>query len=497
MENQDLYIHNTITRKKEKFEPLNPPFVGLYVCGPTVYSPPHLGNARTFLSFDIVNRYLRYLGYKVRYVRNITDVGHIANSEGDEVDRIGEQAKKENLEPMEIVQKYTLDFHEVTHIFNMLPPDIEPTASGHIIEQIEMVERILKNGFAYEKNGSVYFDIPKFAQAHEYGKLSGQNIEEQQEGYRELDAQDEKHDVRDFAIWKFTDDTYPMRWNSPWGEGVPGWHLECSVMSTKYLGQKFDIHGGGMDLKFPHHECEIAQSIGADGSDPVRYWMHTNMLTMNGQKMSKSLGNSILPRELISGDHALLDQGYSPMTIRFFMLQAHYSSPLDLSNEALKAAEKGYKRLMEAHDILQKMELRDATNLTDANKQVNDTMDAIFTELNDDFNTPKALACLFELVTVVNSYNDKREEYAGVSKATMERMRKVFKDCIEDILGLKAEETADDNNTLDGLMQLIIDIRQNARTTKDWTTSDLIRDKLNELELQLKDGKEGTTWGRK
>jgi len=496
MKENNLHIHNTISRKKEKFEPLSPPFVGLYVCGPTVYSPPHLGNVRTFLAFDIVNRYLRYLGYKVRYVRNITDVGHIANSEGDEVDRIGEQAKKENLEPMEVVQKYTLDFHDVTGIFNMLPPDIEPTASGHIIEQIEMVERILKNGFAYETNGSVYFNIPEFVKTHDYGKLSGQNIDEQQEGYRELDAQDEKHDVRDFAIWKFTDKTYPMRWNSPWGEGVPGWHLECSVMSTKYLGQKFDIHGGGMDLKFPHHECEIAQSLGADGTDPVRYWMHTNMLTMNGQKMSKSLGNSILPRELILGKHDLLDQGYSPMTIRFFMLQAHYSSPLDLSNEALKAAEKGYKRLMEAYKVIQKIPLREAKNVTDIDKEVNDNIDGIFVEMDDDFNTPKALARIFELVTVINSYRDNRPEYEGVSKATMQRLRETFTVCIDDILGLKIEETTDDN-TVDGLMQLIIDIRQNARTTKDWTTSDLIRDQLDALELQLKDGKEGTTWGRK
>lgn len=495
MENKDLFIYNSLTRKKEKFEPLNPPFVGLYVCGLTVYSPPHLGNVRTFISFDIIYRYLKYLGYQVRYVRNITDVGHIANSEGDEVDRIGEQAKKENLEPMEIVQKYTLDFQEVTRIFNMLSPDIEPTATGHIIEQIEMVQRIIENGYAYEKNSSVYFDVPKFAKDHDYGKLSGQNIEEQLEGHRELDAQDEKNDVRDFAIWKYTDKTYPMRWNSPWGEGVPGWHIECSAMSTKYLGQQFDIHGGGMDLKFPHHECEIAQSVGADGTAPVRYWMHTNMLTMNGQKMSKSLGNSVLPRELTTGDHELLDQGYSPMTIRFFMLQAHYTSTLDLSNEALKAAEKGYKRLMEAHKTLQNLELREAKTISDADKQVNDTMDQAFAELNDDFNTPKAMARLFELVTVINSYKDKREEYAGVSKATMERLQKVFKDFIEDILGLQ-EEAAGDDNVVDGLMQLIIDIRQNARTNKDWTTSDLIRDKLNELELQLKDGKEGTTWGK-
>ncbi len=493
MKNKDLYIYNSLSRKKEKFEPLNPPFVGLYVCGPTVYSPPHLGNVRTFLSFDIVNRYLLYLGYKVRYVRNITDVGHITNSEGEDIDRIGEQAKKENLEPMEIVQKYTLDFHEVTHIFNMLPPDIEPTATGHVVEQIEMVQRIIDNGYAYVKNYSVYFDIPKFVKDHSYGELSGQNIEEQLEGHRELDAQNEKQDARDFAIWKYADKTHPMRWNSPWGEGVPGWHLECSVMSTKYLGQKFDIHGGGMDLKFPHHECEIAQSIGADGSAPVRYWMHGNMLTMNGQKMSKSLGNSVLPRELITGDHDLLEQGYSPMSIRFFMLQAHYTSTLDLSNEALKAAEKGYKRLMEALKTLENLDLREAKSLSDADQKVNDSIDMAFAELNDDFNTPKALARLFELVTVINSYKDKREEYAGVSKATMERLQKDFRDLVIDILGLQ-EETAGEDGTMDGLMQLIIDIRQNARTNKDWTTSDLIRDKLNELELQLKDGKDGTTW---
>ena len=339
---EKLYIHNTLTREKELFKPINPPFVGLYVCGPTVYSEVHLGNVRSFISFDIVYRYLQYLGYKVRYVRNITDVGHLVNDADEGEDKIAQKARLENLEPMEIVQKYTNNFHEVMQLFNTLSPSIEPTATGHIIDQIEMIKKIMANGWAYESKGSVYFDVKKYDEKYHYGVLSGRNIEELQNNTRALDGQEEKKNPLDFALWKKAEKGHIMRWPSPWSIGFPGWHLECSVMSTKYLGETFDIHGGGMDLTFPHHECEIAQSVGADGKNPVNYWMHGNMLTINGQKMSKSLGNAFTPYQLINGDHPLLEKGFSPMTIRFFMLQSHYSSTLDFSNEALKAAEKGF-----------------------------------------------------------------------------------------------------------------------------------------------------------
>lgn len=490
----DLFITNTLSRQKEKFEPLNPPFVGLYVCGPTVYSPPHLGNVRTFMAFDIVNRWLRFLGYKVRYVRNITDVGHIVNAEGEEIDRVGEQAKKEDLEPMEIVQKYTLDFFEVMQIFNIQAPDIEPTASGHIVEQIEMVERIIENGYAYEKNGSVYFDVPHYAKDHDYGSLSGQNIEEMQDGYRELDAQDEKKDHRDFAIWKFTGKEYPMRWKSKWGEGVPGWHLECSVMSTKYLGMQFDIHGGGMDLKFPHHECEIAQSVGADNIKPVKYWMHSNMLTMNGKKMSKSLGNSVLPKELLTGDHDLLEQGYSPMTVRFFMLQSHYSSTLDLSNAALLAAEKGYRRLINAYCVSKGLEYNSGEINETEETEIKAAIQACHDHMNDDFNTAQTLASLFEISNKVNAFANEQLPVGSISEETFNLMNQTFQTFISEILGL-LEEGTDADNVVSGLMELILDIRKDARTNKDWGTSDKIRDQLNSLSIAVKDGKEGgTTW---
>ncbi len=493
---ETLHITNTLNRKKEKFEPLVEGHVGLYVCGPTVYSTAHLGNVRTFLSFDIVYRYLKHLGYKVRYVRNITDVGHITNSAGDDVDSIGNQAKLENLEPMEIVQKYTISFHDTMKIFNLEAPSIEPTATGHIVEQIEMVQRIIDNGYAYEKNGSVYFDVPKFAKEHSYGKLSGRNIDEQQDGYRELDAQDEKNDPRDFAIWKGVDETFPMRWNSPWGEGVPGWHLECSVMSTKYLGQKFDIHGGGMDLKFPHHDCEIAQSIGADGTEPVRYWMHTNMLTMNGQKMSKSLGNSVLPLELISGNHELLEQGYSPMTIRFFMLQSHYASQLDLSNDALQAAEKGYKRLANAFDLLDKVEHNGKENISDEEeKAVLKLIQDCSVYMNDDFNTAQTLAVLFEMSNKINAIYNKQFDISLLSKATFDKMKATFAAFFTNVLGLKSEKSEGSNGVTDGLMDLILEIRKSARENKDWTISDKIRDELKALNIVVKDEKDGgTTW---
>jgi cysteinyl-tRNA synthetase len=343
-----LHIYNSISRNKEEFVPLNSPFVGMYVCGPTVYSDVHLGNVRTFLTFDIVFRYLTFLGYKVRYVRNITDVGHLTDDADAGEDKIGKKAKLENLEPMEVVQRYTNGFHDVMRIFNILPPSIEPTATGHIIEQIEMIQEIIRRGYGYVVNGSVYFDVPKFNTEHNYGKLSGRKIEELISNTRDLDGQDEKRNSLDFALWKAADKTHLMKWNSPWGSGFPGWHLECSAMSTKYLGTTFDIHGGGMDLKFPHHECEIAQNVGATGSEPVRYWIHGNMLTVNGRKMAKSEGNGFTPEELITGNHQLLERGYSPMTVRFFMLQCHYASTLDFSNEALQASEKGLRRLLNA-----------------------------------------------------------------------------------------------------------------------------------------------------
>ncbi|NQX93176.1 MAG: cysteine--tRNA ligase, partial [Flavobacteriales bacterium] len=352
-QNQPLRLQNSLSGQKETFEPINLPYVGLYVCGPTVYSNVHLGNVRTFLTFDVVYRYLSHLGYKVRYVRNITDVGHLTDDADDGEDKIAKKARLENIEPMEVVQKYTNDFHDVMRVFNILPPSIEPTATGHIIEQIQMVKQIIENGFAYESNGSVYFDVLKFNEKYPYGELSGRKVEDLLNNSRKLDGQDEKRDPRDFALWKNADDSHIMRWPSPWGDGFPGWHLECSAMSTKYLGEKFDIHGGGMDLKFPHHECEIAQNVGYNGCEnPIKYWMHGNMLTVNGRKMSKSEGNGFTPEELISGNHKLLEKGYSPMTVRFFMLQGHYASTLDFSNAALQAAEKGWKKMTTAWELI-------------------------------------------------------------------------------------------------------------------------------------------------
>lgn len=487
----ELHINNTLTRKKEKFEPINPPFVGLYNCGPTVYGEAHLGNVRNSMCFDVVYRYLKYLGYKVRYVRNITDVGHITTDDGD-VDRVGEQAKKEQLEPMEIVQKYTNSYHKLMRLFNNLSPDIEPTATGHIVEQIEMVQDIIDNGYGYEKNGSVYFDVPKFAKEHDYGKLSGRNIDEQQDGYRELDAQDEKNDPRDFAIWKNCDENHIQKYNSPWGKGVPGWHLECSVMSSKYLGETFDIHCGGMDLKFPHHDCEIAQSVGSGKKDPVKYWLHNNMLTMNGKKMSKSLGNSVYPYELISGENDLMEQGFSPMTIRFFMLQSHYANELDLSNDALVAAEKGYKRLMNALDLLDEINYKQEEISAEENEEIVKLCRECSFKMNDDFNTPMTLAVLFELCNKINAYYNKQQNVNVLSKENFELLKTTYKDFVVDVLGLKAEKEGN-NEVVDGLMQLIIDIRKSSRENKDWPTSDKIRDDLNRLKVVLKDEKDGKT----
>ncbi len=490
-----LSVYNSKARKKELFEPINEGQVGMYVCGPTVYSEVHLGNVRTFVSFDVIYRYLKYLGYKVRYVRNITDVGHLLDS-GE--DKVSKRAKLEQLEPMELVQKYTNMFHEMMRIMNNLNPDIEPSATGHLIEQIEMVEDILDNGFAYEQNGSVYFDTLKYNKEHKnYGELSGRKIDELfQETRDDLKNQDEKRHPSDFAIWMKASDEHIMKWNAPWSVGFPGWHLECSVMSTKYLGERFDIHGGGNDLKFPHHENEIAQNIGAKGIEPVKYWLHSNMLLMNGRKMSKSDGNTISPYELFTGDSPHVTKGYSPMVIRFFMLQTHYRSTMDLTDTAMQAAEKGYKKLMTGVKIIENINYDGNGQKTDIDNEINRILDEMLDNMNDDFNTPKALASAFELISIINKINDGQVKLKDITKDTFERFKSVFLGVIYDVFGLKNEEDGQDDKLFDGLTQLLITIRNDARTNKDWATSDLIRDKLKEIGVQLKDGKDGTTAAR-
>lgn len=485
---QSLKIYNTLTRRKETFEPINPPHVGLYVCGPTVYSDVHLGNVRSFLSFDVVYRYLRFIGYKVRYVRNITDVGHLVDDADSGEDKIAEKARLEALEPMEIVQKYTIGFHDVMRIFNILPPSVEPTATGHIIEQIEMVKKILAKGYAYEVNGSVYFDVRKFNADFPYGKLSGRNIDELQANTRALDGQSEKRDALDFAIWKKAEPSHIMRWPSPWGDGFPGWHLECSAMSTKYLGEEFDIHGGGMDLKFPHHECEIAQNVGASGKSGPRIWMHGNMLTVNGRKMSKSEGNGFTPEELITGNHKLLEQGYSPMTVRFFMLQCHYASTLDFSNDALRAAEKGYARLTEAIENLDKAPASETSDI-----DVNKLHQSCRAAMDDDFNTPVLISVLFEAAKTANQLQ------SGRLKATEEdiaALKKIFEDYAFEVLGFRREEKAAeaDSALTPGLMDLVLNLRKAAKLNKDFATADQIRDRLTALGIQIKDTPEGTDY---
>lgn len=483
---ESLHLYNTLSGQKEKFEPLNPPFVGLYVCGPTVYSNVHLGNCRTFISFDLVNRYLRHLDFKVRYVRNITDAGHLESDADEGEDKISKKARLESLEPMQIVQSYSIDFREKMAVFNTLPPDIEPTATGHIIEQIEYIKSIIDKGLAYEVNGSVYFDVMKYSNDDNYGALSGRKIDELISGTRTLDAQDEKRNPLDFALWKKASTSHIMRWNSPWGEGFPGWHLECSVMSTKYLGESFDIHGGGMDLKFPHHECEIAQNKAASGKHAVKYWLHGNMLTFEGKKMSKSLGNSILPDELFSGNHPLLQKGYHPMVVRFFMLQAHYRSTLDFSNEALDASEKGFFRLMAAIKLLDNLPISDENEI-----DVNAFSKQLYSAMNDDFNSPIAIGHLFDIVKAINSIADGRIK---IDSPTLDSLRTLVHSFVFDILGL--QQPGEDGNQvlLDGLMELIIDMRTRARLSKDWSTSDAIRDQLNALNVVIKDGKDGATW---
>ncbi len=484
-----MKIFNTLSREKIDFEPINPPHVGLYVCGPTVYSDVHLGNVRSFLTFDIVFRYLTYLGYKVRYVRNITDVGHLTDDADQGEDKIAKKARLEKIEPMEVVQKYTNGFHDVMAIFNILPPSIEPRATGHIIEQIEMIKKIIENGYGYEVDGSVYFDVRKFHDDSGYAELSGRNIDDLISNTRTLDGQDQKRDPLDFAIWKKADKGHIMYWPSPWGEGFPGWHLECSAMSTKYLGEEFDIHGGGMDLKFPHHDCEIAQNIGATGKGGPRIWMHGNMLTVQGRKMAKSEGNGFTPEELITGNHKLLEQGYSPMTVRFFMLQSHYASTLDFSNDALRGAEKGFKRLMEGFERLAGLKPQAETTNFDVKVWQSNCQNA----MDDDFNTPILLSHLFEAVKFINSAHARNE---SISQRDLDSLKSSFNSYVFDVLGFRTE-TAESNGAgefTEGLMNLIIRLRQSAKLSKDYTTADQIRDELGKLGITLKDSPEGTTF---
>ena len=486
-----MLIYNTMTRKKEELKTIKDGEVTIYACGPTVYNDVHLGNCRTFISFDVIYRYLTYLGYTVRYVRNITDVGHLLD---DGEDRMSKGARLDNLEPMEVAQKYTLGFHQILQLFNTLPPSIEPRATGHIIEQIEMVKNILDNGYAYIMNGSVYFDTVKFAEVTgEYGKLSGRIIEELLSETRDnLKNQDEKHHPSDFAIWMKANEEHIMRWPSPWSVGFPGWHLECSAMSTKYLGKQFDIHGGGNDLKFPHHENEIAQNLGACNIHPAKSWVHTNMLLMNGRKMSKSDGNTISPYELFTGESVHVSKGYSPMVVRFFMLQSHYRSTNDLTDDALQAAEKGYKRLMEAYKSLSDL-LSDHNNPTELDSRISDIINGAYADMDDDFNTPRAIARLFELVTIINSLKEGQIRISEISDTGIKTLKSAFETIIFEIFGLKEENSTNDG-VVDGLMQLIIELRQIARTNKEWTTADKIRDGLNELQIQIKDGKDGSSW---
>lgn len=490
-----LSVFNSLSGEKELFKPIHEGKVGMYVCGPTVYYDAHLGNCRTFISFDIIYRYLMHLGFKVRYVRNITDVGHLLD---DGEDRMLKGARLAQLEPMEVAQKYTNGFHDMMRLFNTLSPSIEPRATGHIIEQIEMVEDILERGYAYIKNGSVYFDTVKFiSDKQPYGKLSGRVVEDLlAESRDDLKNQDEKNHPSDFALWIKAGDEHIMRWNSPWSIGFPGWHLECSAMSTKYLGVTFDIHGGGNDLKFPHHENEIAQSMGACGEAPANYWLHTNMLLLNGKKMSKSDGNTISPEELITGNSVHTTKPYSPMVTRFFTLQAHYRSTLDITDDALRAAEKAYKRLMESVKVLASYKGTFSETNGTKDEEIKALLKQCYDDMNDDFNVPKALASIFELCTIINSVKDGHIDSSAVSETCWNEMSKQMNTFVYDIFGLKDENLNEDSSTLDGLMKLIIELRKTARENKDWNSSDKIRDMLKAAGIQLKDGKDGTEWTR-
>ncbi len=482
-----IKIYNSLSGEKENFVPIHEGNIGMYVCGPTVYSNVHLGNVRTFMSFDIIFRYFLHLGYKVRYVRNITDVGHIVDDVDDGEDKIAKKAKLEQLEPMEIVQRYTVDFHKVLNDFNFLPPNIEPTATGHIIEQIEIVKQIIENGLGYEANGSVYFDVVKYNETNNYGILSGRNIEDMQNNSRELDGQSDKRNAQDFALWKKAEPQHIMRWTSPWGDGFPGWHLECTAMSTKYLGKHFDIHGGGMDLKFPHHECEIAQNQACTHQTPVNFWMHANMLTLNGKKMSKSTGNNILPGEILTGDNPFLSKAFSAGVARFFMLQAHYRSNLDFSDDAILAAEKGFNRLMEALKNLPNVMPASTTSLNLKNWKKN-----CYEAMNDDFNTPILIAHLFEAVKFINLL---KENSATITQNDLQDFSKTLSELVFDVLGLKDEDLKlSNNNKLDEVMNLLINLRKQARDNKDFAMSDQIRDELLALGIHLKDGKDLTVF---
>jgi cysteinyl-tRNA synthetase len=486
-------IYNSYTRKKEVFEPVTAGHVGLYVCGPTVSGESHLGHARPYITFDVVNRYLQHLGYKVRYVRNITDAGHFEEEGREAVDKVGEKALLEKLEPMELVHKYTSLFHWGMRLFNNLEPSIEPTATGHVIEQISMIEDIMAKGYAYEVNGSVYFDVKKYAAEYPYGKLSGRVIDELLETTRELEGQDEKRNTVDFALWKKAPAQHIQRWQSPWGEGFPGWHIECSAMASKYLGQAFDIHGGGIDLQFPHHESEIAQSTIAHGHAPVRYWMHNNMITINGKKMGKSYNNVVKLTELFSGNHPILEQAYHPMVVRFYILQTHYRSTLDFSNEALQAAEKALRRLWEAYGVLQKLKHGNNENAGDRilDTKVTTHIGELDEFMNDDLNTAKVIASLFELTPVINGMKGGQVATDALSAATFAQMQAAFKTWIEDILGLQALQ-AEQNNKLDQVLSLLIEIRKDAKKRKDFATSDAIRNRLAESGILLKDEKDGS-----
>jgi cysteinyl-tRNA synthetase len=495
MERQ-LKLHDTLTREKRPFVPMNAPFVGMYVCGPTVYNNVHLGNCRTFVSFDILYRYLLHIGYTVRYVRNITDAGHLESDADEGEDKIAKKARLEKLEPMEIVQRYTVDFHTVMQQFNNLPPSIEPTATGHIIEQIEMTKKILESGYGYEADDAIYFDVEKLSKVYPYGKLSGRNLDDLQNNTRDLDGQESKRGRLDFALLKKAKPTHIMQWPSPWGPIFPGWHLECSAMSGKYLGEEFDIHGGGMDLIPTHHTNEIAQNVACCGKGPARFWIHTNMLTINGQRMSKSLDNGILPAQLFSGEHRLLERGYSPMAVRFFMLQAHYRSTLDFSNASLQAAEKALQRLMNALDILKKMEYPKASANTDTSGEsveVNRLLDECYEMMDDDLNTAETIARLFELSKKINSYKENIIPLSSLDENSFKRLKETFRVLITDVLGLKKEDGGDDSLT-EGLMHVILELRKDVRAKKDFTASDKIRDELLKIGVQVKDGKEGVSW---
>ena len=482
-----LKVYNSLSGKKEDFTPIHAGKVGMYVCGPTVYNFVHLGNCRTFISFDLIFRYLKHLGYQVRYVRNITDVGHIVDDADQGEDKIAQKARLEEIEPMEVAQKYTINFHDTLKQFNNLEPSIEPTATGHIIEQIQVIQQIIDNGYAYEVNGSVYFDIEQFNEKYDYGILSGRNIDDMIANTRELDGQTDKRNPLDFALWKKAEPQHIMRWPSPWGDGFPGWHLECTAMSTKYLGSHFDIHGGGMDLKFPHHECEIAQNEASCGHTPVNYWMHANMLTLNGKKMSKSTGNNILPQELFSGDNNILSKAYHPAVVRFFILQAHYRSILDFSDDAIQASEKGFQRLIDALENVDKLPTGAASHFN-----VLDWKQKCYNAMNDDFNSPILIAHLFDAVRAINLIKDGKEQITSEDKDTLATTLNAF---VFDVLGLfKEDGTEANDDKLEAVINLLIAMRNEARANKDFAQSDFIRDQLAAMGITLKDGKEGTSF---